>query len=135
VNDIPAVQSGTFEAECVSPKIGSLHSGLPLKLMTIAGALIASLGFLYAFIIIINSLLGHPVEGWSSLMVAVLTLSGIQIAMLGVMGEYLWRNLDESRKRPLAFVERSTNAAVGISRTEDALRSNKRSVIRAQNGG
>ena len=41
-------------------------------------------------------------------MVAVLVLGGIQMIMLGVAGEYLWRNLDESRKRPLYFIEKET---------------------------
>jgi dolichol-phosphate mannosyltransferase len=41
-------------------------------------------------------------------MVVVLVLSGVQMMMLGVIGEYLWRNIDESRKRPLYFVEKKT---------------------------
>jgi dolichol-phosphate mannosyltransferase len=83
-------------------------SGLPLKLMTIVGFIIAFIGFSYATFLIINSLLRNPIAGWSSIMVAVLVLGGIQMIMLGVAGEYLWRNLDESRKRPLYFIEKET---------------------------
>jgi len=83
-------------------------SGLPLKLMTIVGFIVAFNGFLYATFLIINSFLKNPIAGWSSIMVAVLVLGGIQMIMLGVAGEYLWRNLDESRKRPLYFIEKKT---------------------------
>jgi len=83
-------------------------SGLPLKLMTVAGFIVAFIGFSYATFLIINSFLKNPIAGWSSIMVAVLVLGGIQMIMLGVAGEYLWRNLDESRKRPLYFIEKET---------------------------
>lgn len=83
-------------------------SGLPLKAISIAGGIIAFLGFLYALYIIGRALKGNPVQGWSSLMVVILLLGGLQMIMFGVLGEYLWRNLDESRKRPLAFIEKST---------------------------
>lgn len=83
-------------------------SGLPLKLMTITGFMVASLGFLYTIFLIINALVGNPAEGWSSVMVAILVLGGLQMLMFGIMGEYIWRNLDESRKRPLYFIEKST---------------------------
>jgi hypothetical protein len=38
-------------------------------------------------------------------MVVVLSLGGVQMLMLGVLGEYLWRTLDESRRRPRYFLE------------------------------
>ncbi len=68
----------------------------------------STLGFIYAAVVIINAIVGRPIEGWSSLMVVVLVLSGVQILMLGVLGEYLWRALDESRNRPRYVVERRT---------------------------
>ena len=83
-------------------------SGLPLKLMSYIGIGVAVLGFIYGLYIVTNAILGNPVPGWSSIMVAIFVLGGIQMMMLGIMGEYLWRNLDESRKRPLYFVERET---------------------------
>jgi dolichol-phosphate mannosyltransferase len=83
-------------------------SGLPLKLMSLVGFFVALSGFLYALYVIFNAFSGNPIDGWSSIMVAVLILGGIQMIMLGVVGEYLWRNLDESRKRPLYFIEKKT---------------------------
>ena len=85
-------------------------SGLPLKLMTIVGFLVALVGFLYALFTIVNAVfIGKPVQGWSSTMVVILILGGLQMIMFGIVGEYLWRNLEESRKRPLYFIEKSTD--------------------------
>jgi dolichol-phosphate mannosyltransferase len=60
--------------------------------------------------VIANAILGQPVEGWSSVMTAVLLLSGIQLVMLGAIGEYVGRGLDEARKRPIAFIEKETES-------------------------
>ena len=82
-------------------------SGIPLKLLTLVGFVIALLGFFYAAIVVgRNLILGNPVPGWSSVMTAILVLGGGQIMMLGIIGEYLWRTLDESRDRPLVFIEK-----------------------------
>ena len=80
-------------------------SHAPIRLMSLAGAGISILGFLYALFVIINAFLGSPVEGWASLMVVVLLLGGFQLLMLGVLGEYLWRAFDEARGRPRYVIE------------------------------
>ena len=77
----------------------------PIRFMTYAGFLVALLGFLYAGFLIVNTFAGHPVLGWTSLIVMVLVLGGFQMIMMGVLGEYLWRALDESRRRPRFLVE------------------------------
>src|SRR5215472_4193696 len=61
----------------------------PIRFMSYLGALVASAAFLYAIEVIINALRGAPIQGWSSLMVVLLFVSGIQMLMLGVLGEYL----------------------------------------------
>jgi dolichol-phosphate mannosyltransferase len=85
-------------------------SWLPLRLSVILGVIIAALGGMYAIVVIANAILGQPVEGWSSVMTAVLLLSGIQLVMLGAIGEYVGRGLDEARKRPIAFIEKETES-------------------------
>jgi len=84
-------------------------SGLPLKLMSVVGIVVSLVGFLYAFFIIAYAILGNPVQGWASTMVVILILGGLFMLMLGIIGEYVWRNLDESRRRPLYFIEKSTS--------------------------
>jgi dolichol-phosphate mannosyltransferase len=86
-------------------------SYLPLRLASVVGLLLAVLGFGYAlFIIVARVLMGFPIEGWASLMVVLLLLTGTQLAMLGIVGEYLWRNLDESRHRPIFLVDQVVGA-------------------------
>ncbi len=80
-------------------------SYFPIRTISVVGILFAILGFLYASVIIVNRLIfAAPIEGWSSLMVIILVVSGIQMMMLGILGEYLWRNFDEARKRPSFIV-------------------------------
>lgn len=84
-------------------------SGLPLRLISIIGSLVATFGFFYALIIILMAIFTKiPIRGWATTMVAILILGGAQMIMIGIIGEYLWRNLDETRMRPLYFIENST---------------------------
>jgi dolichol-phosphate mannosyltransferase len=82
-------------------------SYVPVRLMQMAGALIAFLGFVWAALIIVLRLRRDiAIEGWSALMMVVLVLGGLQLLTLGVLGEYLWRTLDEVKGRPLYLVDR-----------------------------
>jgi dolichol-phosphate mannosyltransferase len=83
-------------------------SGLPLKLISFMGIAFAGLGFAYAVFIIIYTLMGYATPGWSETAVLILVIGGIQMVMIGIIGEYLWRTLDESRSRPLFFIEKTT---------------------------
>jgi len=80
----------------------------PIRFMTYLGFVVAMIGFVYAATVIVNAIVGAPVAGWTSLIVIVLILGGIQMLMMGVLGEYLWRALDESRRRPRFIVEDTT---------------------------
>lgn len=80
----------------------------PIRMMTYLGFATALLGFLYAAVIVVRAIGGVPVQGWPSLMVAVLVLAGVQMLMMGVLGEYVWRGLEEARRRPRYLVEEST---------------------------
>jgi glycosyltransferase involved in cell wall biosynthesis len=80
----------------------------PLRLVSSAGFLIAAVGFLYALLLIAMRLLhGVIAEGWTSLMVIVLIVSGTQLIGLGIIGEYLWRVLEEVRKRPAFLIDKT----------------------------
>jgi dolichol-phosphate mannosyltransferase len=85
-------------------------SYLPVRLMSYMGFIVGLFGFLYAGYVIYNALTGTPTEGWSSLMVVVLLVGGCQMLMMGVLGEYLWRALDEARRRPRYLIEDTTTA-------------------------
>jgi dolichol-phosphate mannosyltransferase len=83
----------------------------PLRMMSMLGVVTALTGFLYAAVVVANALAGHPPAGWSSLMVMVLVVGGLQMLMLGVLGEYVWRALSEARGRPRFLIEQTTDNA------------------------
>jgi polyisoprenyl-phosphate glycosyltransferase len=92
-------------------------SYVPIRFMSYLGFVVGFAGFLYALLVIINFINGNPIQGWSSLIVVVLLVGGIQMVMMGVLGEYLWRALDESRRRPRYIIEATTGGG-GVSHTE-----------------
>jgi dolichol-phosphate mannosyltransferase len=87
----------------------SAFSYKPIRWMSILGAITALAGFGWALEVIVNALRGHPPAVFSSVIVAVLLIGGIQMLMMGALGEYLWRALDESRRRPRFLIEESTH--------------------------
>jgi dolichol-phosphate mannosyltransferase len=92
-------------------------SHLPVKLASALGMLCSTLGVGYAaFIVLLRIAMGVRVEGWASLMVAVLLLSGLQLMIIGIFGEYLVRNLDETRRRPRFIVDEVFESDAGALR-------------------
>ncbi|MCC6865621.1 MAG: glycosyltransferase family 2 protein [Ignavibacteria bacterium] len=82
------------------------YSFLPIRIISILGIIISLSGFLYAIFIVIAKFTGNvPFQGWAPLMIIVLLLSGFQMLMLGIIGEYLWRTLDEVRRRQAYVIE------------------------------
>lgn len=82
------------------------HSIAPLRIATFLGLFVALVAFIYAVWIIYKTLrFGDPVAGYPSLMTAILMLGGIQLTTLGIMGEYLGRIFNESKGRPLYFIQ------------------------------
>ncbi|MBI4028224.1 MAG: glycosyltransferase family 2 protein [Verrucomicrobia bacterium] len=81
-------------------------SYLPLRAMCYIGILAAAVGVLWAACILVLKLMGVTQQvGYASIMITLLILGGLQMLMLGILGEYLWRALEESRRRPRYFVE------------------------------
>jgi dolichol-phosphate mannosyltransferase len=83
----------------------------PIRLITVVGLVVSVLSFAYASLIFFLWIfLGHPVEGWAPLMISILMLSGVHMMMLGIIGEYLWRNYQETRRLPSFVVESTLEA-------------------------
>lgn len=79
----------------------------PLRWAALLGIMISGVAFIYMIYIIIKTLAtGIDVPGYASLMVVILFLGGIQLIFLGIIGEYLGRTFNESKHRPLYFIER-----------------------------
>lgn len=79
---------------------------LPLKVASYLGIVVACAAFLFGALIIYRTLVfGDPVAGYPSLMVTMLFLGGVQLIALGVIGEYLGRVFNETKRRPLYIVQ------------------------------
>jgi glycosyltransferase involved in cell wall biosynthesis len=82
------------------------YSFIPIRLMSAVGMLVAIIGFVYAVAVFFIKLVwGLPVEGFAPLMIVILVIGGLQMIMLGVIGEYLWRVLAQSRNRDPYIIE------------------------------
>jgi len=80
-------------------------STLPLRIWTYIGFFISLISFIYASCIIGKTIFyGADLPGYSSMIVAILFLGGIQIMGIGVLGEYLGRIYFESKKRPIYLI-------------------------------
>lgn len=83
------------------------YSYLPVRLMSLIGLIVSLFGFIYAIVIVIAWYFGNvPFSGYAPIMILVLVLSGFQMLMLGIIGEYLWRTLDQVRSRPPYIIEK-----------------------------
>jgi dolichol-phosphate mannosyltransferase len=88
---------------------------LPLRVASVLGVLLAMAGGVYAIIVLLARIFGNiPIQGFTALMIAVLILSGTQLLILGIIGEYLWRTLDETRHRP-PFIVASVTGETPLS--------------------
>jgi glycosyltransferase involved in cell wall biosynthesis len=77
----------------------------PLRIATYVGLTTSVGAFTYALFVIYKTLVyGDPVQGYPSLMVIILFLGGVQLMSLGVIGEYLGRMFNETKNRPLYFI-------------------------------
>lgn len=81
-------------------------SFLPIRMISIGGLTIGIFAILYALYIIIAKMTNLiQLEGWTTMMVVFLFVSAFQMISIGILGEYLWRSLDASRKRPNFVVD------------------------------
>jgi dolichol-phosphate mannosyltransferase len=87
------------------------YSDKPLRLAVRLGFLMAFLSFCYGtYILGLAFLYGSPIPGWNSLIVSLYFIGGIIISILGIIGIYLGKTFDESKKRPLYITSKMTFA-------------------------
>lgn len=80
----------------------------PLRFISVIGFLTCAISAFTGIYVLIDKLLGSTVEGWTSLMIAIFFLGGVQMLSLGVIGEYVGRIYLESKNRPKFFIEDKT---------------------------
>ena len=85
------------------------YSDKPLRLSIRFGFIMSALAFAFGVYVLVDAFVyGSPVMGWPSLIVSVYFIGGIIISILGIIGIYLGKTFDESKKRPLYIVMRTT---------------------------
>jgi len=86
-------------------------SYLPIRMMSLSGVAVSAIGLLYALVVTAAwALRATPFPGWAPLMIAGLVIGGMIMLMLGVIGEYLWRILDEVKHKPMFIFEDRSDA-------------------------
>jgi dolichol-phosphate mannosyltransferase len=81
-------------------------SYFPIRLFSFLGIIYAVLSFTYGLVIFFSWLtFGIEVQGWVPMMLVLTFTAGLQMTLLGILGEYVWRTVDETRKRPLFVID------------------------------
>lgn len=89
--------------------IAMAYSDKPLKLSVIAGLVISGLAIIVGVVIFVLGFAGLiVVPGWASVMVSLYLIGGLIIANLGVIGYYIGKTFDETKRRPLYVIENTT---------------------------
>src|SRR5216684_1617228 len=93
----------------------------PLRLASLLGVLLAAAAFIFGLQILIETFVfGQSVPGYPSLVVGLMVLGGVQLIMIGIMGEYIGKILSELKARPVYFVaEHTLKAAAGADAADD----------------
>ena len=77
----------------------------PLRILTLLGAMIALFSFCVGVWALITKAMGEAVSGWTSMVVSMYFLGGIQLLGLGIIGEYIGKIYRETKRRPKFFIE------------------------------
>ena len=81
----------------------------PLRISLLIGVFISVAAFCFAIFAMIAHLNGRTVEGWTSIIIAVMLFGGIQLMAIGLLGEYVARLFTETKKRPLFLINKKIN--------------------------
>lgn len=81
------------------------YTTAPLRISTVLGMVVSTVAFLYMCYVILKTLIvGEPVQGFPTLLIAILFLGGVQLISLGIIGEYLSRIFSETKNRPVYII-------------------------------
>lgn len=95
---------------------------VPLRMASLAGAIISVIGFAYALFLMLRTLIfGVDVPGYASIMIIMMFLGGVQLICLGFIGEYLGRLYIEAKGRPLYIIAGIEKCAEAPERPDQAV--------------
>lgn len=91
----------------------------PLRLASMLGIFVSMLAIAYMVFVLGNALLyGDPVAGYPTLLTVLLFLGGVQLMSLGIIGEYMGRVFNESKRRPLYLIDEKNGKRVAYDEGE-----------------
>jgi len=98
---------------------------MPLRLASLLGLLLAAAAFIFGVQILIETVVfGESVPGYPSVVVGLMVLGGVQLIMIGILGEYIGKILFELKARPVYFVaEHTVKTAEAAEPVDSAARS------------
>ena len=83
-------------------------SKIPLRIITISGIIISILSFIAGiYLLILKFTVGIPLLGWTSTTILIILFGGLNLLMLGIVGEYIGDIFDEVKNRPQFMVEKT----------------------------
>ena len=92
----------------------------PLRFASLLGVLLATVAFLFGLSILWETwTTGKSVPGYPSLMVGLMTIGGVQLIMIGIVGEYIGKILSELKARPIYFVAEHSEKRVSADTGAD----------------
>ena len=78
----------------------------PIHMVLIVGLLFACMGIIMALYALISRIAGHAVAGWTSIMISIWLIGGVQLIALGLIGEYVGKVYTEVKRRPRYIIEK-----------------------------
>lgn len=81
----------------------------PLRISLLIGVFFSLIAFCFAIFAVVSHLNGATVEGWTSIIIAIMLFGGIQLMATGLLGEYIARLFTETKKRPMFLIDRKIN--------------------------
>jgi glycosyltransferase involved in cell wall biosynthesis len=88
-------------------------SEIPLRFASYLGFITSTFAFIYAVIVLVLKFTGYNEPGYTSTILTVLFLGGVQLIGIGILGEYVGRIYDEIKARPLYLVAENVGAGLG----------------------
>jgi polyisoprenyl-phosphate glycosyltransferase len=93
----------------------------PLRFASLLGVVLATIAFLFGLSILWETFTtGRSVPGYPSLVVGLMTIGGVQLIMIGIVGEYIGKILSELKARPIYFVAEHSDKRADAKESTDA---------------
>lgn len=91
----------------------------PIRMVTWLGVLISGLGFLYGLYVLVQHFTGHVETGWTSLILSIWLIGGIQLIAIGIIGEYIGKIFKETKHRPRYVIETKCSSNEELAKSQN----------------